>query len=242
MRVEEGRMATKQLLRDAITALSARDMQKSVGPSDLSQKCDFCLGLKMTNKYTEFRPANYELADRFGLKAWVGTGVHTQMDAGLSRLVEHHDTEQGDPILTVEGSFEIHEIPGYGMIKGHVDLVVHYAQGYLCVCDHKTTDKAKLKRYKLYGIPDSYVFQTNMYGYGVAKLLDIEPNDVAINFIPRDSNNLEDTWQCFAPYNRAIAEMALERAERVWAIVRDGGLFSLEQDPDCWDCGNRYGV
>lgn len=242
MRADEGRMATKQLLRDAITARSARDTQKSVGPSDLSQKCDFCLGLKMTRKYPELRPAGYELADRFGLKAWMGTGAHTQMDTGFARLIEHHDTERGDPVLTVEGRFFIHELEGYGPIHGHVDVVVHYVDEYLAVVDTKTTDKAKLKKYKLHGIPDPYAFQTNTYGWGVEQALGVAPDDVGINFIPRDSNNLEDTWQCFAPYNRAIAEMALERAERVWAIVRDGGLFSLEQDPECWDCGSRYGV
>lgn len=232
---DEGRLALKRLLRDAITARTARDEQRLVGPSDLGYRCDFCLGLKLTRMYPQYRPEGYELRDNFGLKAWMGTGAHHQMEVGLAQVADPSEW-----ILVIEGSFPIYELAGYGMIKGHVDVVAAHVSGYVAVVDHKTTDRAKLRSYKLNGVPEEYVFQTDLYGFGVEQQTGSPPLDVGINFIPRDSNNLDDTWQCFAPYNRGVAEMALVRLEEVWTKVQAGELMKLEQDPDCWDCGRRY--
>lgn len=232
---DEGRMALKRLLRDAISAPTLRDKQLKVGPSDLGYRCDFCLGLKLTRLYPELRPPDYELRDNFGLKAWMGTGAHHQMEVGLAQVADPDEWT-----LVIEGSFPVYELAGYGTIKGHVDVVAVHRTGYVAIVDHKTCDKARLRSYKLHGVPEEYVFQTDLYGFGVEQQTGSPPLDVGINFIPRDSNNLDDTWQCFAPYNRSVAEMALVRLEEVWQQVQAGNVMELEQDPDCWDCGRRY--
>lgn len=236
---DEGRALTRRLLRAAITAPTARDEQKLVGPSDLGDACDFCLGLKLTRMYPQYRPEGYNpdlLHQNFGLKAWLGTGAHHQMEVGLAQQME----ETEDWLLAIEHKVPIYHLPGYGMIKGHIDLVVAHRSGYLAVVDHKTTDRAKLRSYKVSGVPEPYVFQTNLYGYGVSQVMGVEPHDVGINFIPRDSNNIEDTWQCFAPYNPGVAEMALVRLEEVWEKVQAGDVMKLEQHSECWTCGRRY--
>src|SRR5690606_39693414 len=96
-----------------------------------------------------------------------------------------------------------------------------YGDGdYVAVLDYKTSDVSKIRSYQVAGVPDSYVFQTNLYGYGLEQS-GRTPEDVAISFIPRDSNTVNDVWTCFAPYRRDLAEQALIRLEEVWQRVRD---------------------
>src|SRR5690606_3226269 len=66
------------------------------------------------------------------------------------------------------------------------------------------------------------------------------PEDVAISFIPRDSNTVNDVWTCFAPYRRDLAEQALIRLEEVWQRVRDYDVGALEQSQDCFNCRRRW--
>lgn len=226
-------MALKRLVHDVITAPSARDEQRLVGPSDLGYRCDFCLGLKLTRMYPQYRPEGYELRDNFGLKAWMGTAIHGQLEAQVNKF-EHTEFE-----LRSEITVPVYNLANYGLIKGHVDLVCD-STDYLAVVDFKTTDKSRLRSYKLNEVPDEYVFQLNLYGYGVENQFDRTPDDVGISFIPRDSNNVNDIWTCFAPYNRSVAEMALVRLEEVWEQVQAGNVMELEHDAGCWDCGRRW--
>lgn len=229
----EHRLAVKQMVMDTITMKTDRDEQKSVGPSELGTACDYCLGLALTRKYPEYGPVSDGSAARhgFGLKAWVGTAVHEKLERDIGR------TAYTDQVL-VENKVHIYDLEGYGPISGHVDVI--YGDGdYVAVLDYKTSDVSKIRSYQVAGVPDSYVFQTNLYGYGLEQS-GRTPEDVAISFIPRDSNTVNDVWTCFAPYRRDLAEQALIRLEEVWQRVRDYDVGALEQSQDCFNCRRRW--
>lgn len=241
------RNQVKNLLRRAVVAPTARDEQTSVGPSELGDSCDFCLGLALTRKYPEYRPGGIESRDSFSLKAWTGTAVHEKLEDSLSVL---EATEEGPPWyqLMLEPEIPVWELEHYGTITGHVDMVymlwherpetLHQAPDYTCVVDHKTIDKDKLRRMRLSGaVPDKHVFQDNIYGYGLEHYVGVRPSDVGLHFIPRDSNSAEDIWACFDRYRPEVAETALERLEDVWHRVRHGNLMELTRDYDtCFNC------
>lgn len=243
------RNQVKDLLRRAVTAPSARDEQSSVGPSELGDPCDFCLGVGLTRKYPEFRPEGVEPRRSFSLKAWNGTAVHSHLEANLARL---DATEDGPPWyqLMLEPTVTIWELEHYGTITGHVDLVymlwhevpenLHQVPDYAAVVDHKTIDKDKLRQMRLTGVvPDKHVFQDNIYGYGLEHYVGVRPTDVGLHFIPRDSNSAEDIWPVFDRYRPEVAEMALERLETVWHRVRSGELMKLSSHDECFNC-NRW--
>lgn len=230
---DDHRFKIKELIKRGITKPTLRDEQSMVGPSELGTKCDFCLGVALTRAYPEYRLGLMDSANSFGLKAWQGTAVHEKLERDIPEV-----SWEGATVVQ-ENKVAVYELDGYGTISGHVDLV-WYTGDYLAVVDLKTTDRVKLKGYKLNGVPDSYVFQLNLYGYGIAQSWR-DPDDVAISFIPRDSNDVDDVWTCFAPYNAAIAETALDRLEWVWGKVRKGDLMLLAQDTDdCWNCKPRW--
>lgn len=230
---EEHRFAVKEMVKETITLRTARDGQRSVGPSELGTACDYCLGLALTRKHPEYSPLGDGSDGRsgFGLKAWIGTAVHEKLERDISRTVF-------DDRVRVENKVHIYDLDGYGPISGHVDVI--YGDGdYTAVLDYKTSDVAKIRKYRTNGVPDSYVFQTNLYGYGLEQGGRV-PDDVAISFIPRDSNTLNDVWTCFAPYRKDLAEQALLRLEEVWDRVRNYDVGTLEQSDECFNCRRRW--
>lgn len=247
--VNEFRDAAKRLLKSAVTERTERDEQSMVGPSELGQPCDRCLGMALTRAYPEYRPQGTVLPPRsFSLKAWNGTAVHAALEKSLERRLQHMADKdfaaRGCRVhLWIEEKLPIHHLEGYGTIHGHVDLILSVFDGegnlvYLAVIDHKTTDKDKLKLYRADRVPDPYAFQVNLYGLGVHKARGRAPDDVGLHFIPRDLNDPDAIWVCFAPYRPEAAEMALDRAARVWSRVRAYELDSLESSPECFSCVN----
>lgn len=230
---EEHRHAIKSLVTRVITRKSERDEQSMVGPSELGTACDYCLGLALTRAYPEHRPEGVRMPGGFGLKAWQGTAVHEKLERDVPRVPWH------GAVIDQENKVTIYSLKHYGLITGHVDLVWR-RDNYLAVVDFKTTDKAKLKGYRLNEVPDNYVFQLNLYGYGIEEMWCTAPKDIGIAFIPRDSNDPDDIWTCFAPYNRGVAELALARLEEVWEQVRTGHLMDLKSDSNCFNCGRGF--
>lgn len=124
----------------AITQPSQRDLQRAPGPSDLADKCDVCVAKKIASSLgIEGR------GDRgFSLKAWLGTAVHEKLERDLDRIYPHAEQE-----ITVE----VAEVPGLGLVKGHIDL---YLPKKLTIVDWKTTDLKKLKEYRSSANPSAY--------------------------------------------------------------------------------------
>lgn len=124
-----------------ITKPSARDKQRAPGPSDLADKCDVCVARKIAaslgmGSHTE---------RGFSLKAWLGTAVHEKLERDLPAVYNHAERE-----ITVD----IADIPGIGMVRGHVDVFLPRKK---TLVDYKTTDLKKLKGYQTQAGPGSYV-------------------------------------------------------------------------------------
>lgn len=204
-----------------ITAPGERSKQRSVGPSEIAGRCDYCLGRALVRKYPELDWEQPE-PDRFSLKAWLGTAVHEKL-------------ERDHPHGVHESKVYITELDGYGMISGHCDLFVDET-----VIDFKTKDMRVLDGIKLNGPPPSEVFQINLYAYGFANAGE-RVEDVGLFYIPRDSNRAEDIHPVFGAYKPAVAERAIQRLEKVWDRVREGAGEVLESGSDCYPCKMKKG-
>lgn len=123
-----------------ITKPSARDQQRAPGPSDLADKCDLCVARKISASLNMGAST-----DRgFSLKAWLGTAVHEKLERDLPQVYAHAEQE-----ITVD----IAEVPGLGLVKGHVDVFLPRKK---TLVDWKTTDMKKLQGYRKQAGPGSY--------------------------------------------------------------------------------------
>lgn len=125
-----------------ISRPSQRDQQKAPGPSDLSSKCDVCVAKKIAS--------SLGLAEHndggFSLKAWLGTAVHEKLERELRFVYPHAEQE-----ITVE----IGNIPGIGLVKGHIDV---YLPRKRAIVDWKTADKKNIEKYKTQAGPNAYTY------------------------------------------------------------------------------------
>lgn len=215
----------RDLVVTTITKPSGRDKQRVLGPSDLADPCDYCLGTNFRDSVaedTEFVSA--ESTKRgFSLKAWNGTAVHEKLEREMPLPESEAQREISVPIG---------EIPNYGLVKGHIDLYLSTMGVWV---DYKTIDKAKLKRVRLDGPPERHIRQKMMYGYGL-RAAGYRATASTLVYIPRDSNNVNDIWAVTAPYSEEWALDSLDRAERIWKEVQSAGVSELTSDADCYVC------
>lgn len=123
-----------------ITRPSQRDQQEAPGPSDLANTCDVCVARKIS---TSLGLGGHREGG-FSLKAWIGTAVHEKLERDLPHVYRFAERE-----ITVT----IGNIPGIGLVKGHVDV---FLPKHRAVNDWKTTDLAKLKKYRTGAGPSAY--------------------------------------------------------------------------------------
>lgn len=205
--------------------LDERDKQKRVGPSDLSKTCEWCLADKMIGTH-EPSPG--------GLAAWIGTAMHGKLEA-----------DERDPSTYRERKVFVGGIGVYGNVWGTID---RFDEQHHTAVDYKGSKKADIKKYgNSYLILDDgrvefysntlleYYRQVNLYGLALNED-GHEVENVAIFFIPRDSNRFEDCKYIEFPYNRDLALQVLARAEAIYTYVSEHGMVGLEPDPECWDC------
>lgn len=210
---------------DTITRSTARDEQKSVGPSEIGDPCGRCLGQALCRKYPElWWDHEPPPPDTFSLKAWTGTAAHEKLDRDLDY-----------PGALREITVPITHLPDYGEITGHCDL---YAER--TVLDYKTKDLNKIRDLKLVGKPPTKeLVQTNLYGHG-AKQLGHAVEDLCLFYIPRDSNRLDDCFPAFLQPNEVVVERSLGRLLDVWRMVMDGKGHELESHAECYSCMLKY--
>lgn len=206
--------------RRSIMQDSARDVQRSVGPSDLGDPCDLCLAAAMGRK--NLQPGVKPRDSGFSLKAWFGTAAHEKLE---------RENILPPELRRLEQRVYIHTIPGYGEIHGHIDIQ------YLMMAiagDYKTVDMSKLKQIKLNGPPVNHQKQIMMYGLGLERA-GTPVKYVALIYIPRDSNNPDDIHVMVAEYDRDVALQALDRAENIWRRI-EAGEDNFDSHPDCFVC------
>lgn len=200
-----------------ISKPSDRDKQSRVGPSELGNPCDKCLGRALMNERPE---------QDFSLYPWLGTGNHLYME---------HETF---PDYLHELKVDVGEVEGYGPIKGTSDM---YDKDEEAIVDWKFVGIKKLKSYRVNGVSKQYRFQGQLYARG-AERMGLEVEKVAIVFIPRDSGNVKDIWVHEEAYQPEMAEAALNRASQIYAWLQEEGNTwqGLEEDFDCFQCNNFW--
>jgi hypothetical protein len=221
----------RNVVLSTIMARSDRDLQSLPGPSDLADQCDRCLGLCLGRAIGVVPQSNNE---SFSLKAWTGTAVHEKLERDVPKYF---------PKAIPESTVTVHQTEGFGTIEGHIDLrlsEVDYAPNEYCSVwvDYKTTDMVKLRKYKSEGVPTSHVGQTMLYGYGLRRS-GLKADVACLVYIPRDSNRVEDVWEASCEYREDIAVRYLKRAEDLLRHVRQGNVYLLPSDPDCFVCSAR---
>jgi hypothetical protein len=203
-------------------APNQRSHQVRVGPSQIGDPCDHCLGRAMAHMAfpMPFSPSSQTLP------TWIGTAMHEK----LERLISAHIGSLG--MCLTEHRTVCGEITNYGRIVGSVDLY-HIPTG--TVVDWKGSSKEKIRGYKLNGSGQQYRVQRNLYGLGlVAEGYDVQ--SVANFYIPRDGFTLSEIYYEIEPFDADIALRALIRAQKIYQMVLDGELRELGSDPECWHC------
>lgn len=230
------RELTREILDLPFTEETDRDKQVNVGPSDIADECDACLGLKLLRK---IRPVE-EQEKSISLKGWVGTAVHARLES----YFRSHAQELGTTVeILVESKVPVYHLDGYGTISGHVDLIVIYYDDYgeidrIMVIDHKTADMVDIRTAMMGGVWNKHVYQIMMYAYGVRHEYDVDRIECGVHYIPRDTNNVHDRWIPFASYKQTVAEDALLRLEYIWDVVQAGNITDLEPSRGCFNCRN----
>jgi hypothetical protein len=163
-----------------------------------------------------------------GMAAWIGTAVHAHIEDTLEL-----------PGAVQETKVDIFEIPGYGWIRGHIDMCWKDS-----IWDWKVQGKWKIDKQKLTfrkdssKIPDTtYRVQLHLYGYGRI-LQGHTVETVNLVSIPKMSNSFNDIMIYSEPYNQKLVDDAIDRAKRIWQYCVDGRVEELPADKDCYTCNN----
>lgn len=179
---------TEQIFQNSIT--TPRSLSRTVGPSGLGTECDKELALS----------AHRAPRLNFGTDPWaaiVGTSVHEWM----ASLVRSLDSGAGRFLVEVKAS--------YRGVSGTADL---YDRRTRTVIDWKTTRKSRINTIRRTAPPPKYVTQIHTYGAGLEAVGE-DPERVALVFLPVDGR-LSDVHAWVAPFDRAVADAAIDRLDR----------------------------
>lgn len=233
----------RQALREARTVIEhailnhPRSLQTRIGPSEIGTPCDHCLAAKL---------AGWEQVDERSVP-WlptVGTAVHAWIEeAFITAENNRNAVHTGGLRYSTEAAVMVGTIAGQE-IWGSTDLLDRLVG---MTVDWKIVGPTTLKKAKA-GPSEVYRVQADLYAKGWNDA-GVRVDHVAIAYLPRNAVSLNDAIWWTAPHDRARAEAALERANRLatnltaLASLGDAAvtawISSLPRDPDCWDC-SRY--
>lgn len=228
----------RQVAIDLLSGETERDQQRKVGASNMSNPCTYCLARDMAAMLdSSIEPAP---RGKYFMGSVIGTAIHN--------LLEERAKENPDYLPEIR--VELGEIPGYGVIKSTSDL---YIVSKKAVNDWKTTTREKLKwlrmvpgsepsEYEFDGLTQArykvktYLTQGQLYGMGMEKA-GYKVKTVSLIFIARDAKTTEDIWAYTVDYDRKAAEVAFDRATRVWNALEQGKeLGTFKSNPLCYSC------
>ena len=211
------------LILEAIEAQAARHprtLQAEVGPSDLGDPCDHCLGAKF---------AGWTKARELAWLPYVGTAVHEKLGGAF-------DTSTGEWL--VEQPVSVGRVMGVD-VWGTLDL---FHLPTRTIVDFKVVGVSTLRKARAAikagtGFHDpKYRRQVHLYGKGA------EARHVAIMFLPRNSVDLyKDLVWWAEPYDESVAQSTLDRASLIAAGVNgaqneEDFIATLRREPGCYDC------
>jgi hypothetical protein len=217
----------RQLVIDLLRNPSQRDGQRLIGASEIGNPCSFCLANRLLNTKPNGSRNPY----------WLGGRLGTAMHAALEEEASNADTSTYQfSVLNgarLEQTITLGEIQGYGTIRSKPDLVL-VKEGHLL--DYKSSTREKVKYYKLDGVPEQYIYQQQLYAWGLAQEgTPIEK--ISLVFVNRDGKTDDDIWVFSFDYNENQALHAWRRLEKMWKWLQDGGdPATLASDPHCYVC------
>lgn len=172
-----------------------RSAQKTLGPSEAGSPCDRQIAMKLLG----IEPVNPQ-------ESWapfVGTAVHEE----LARMFEWANGQGSGRFVTeMSVSFGSPNVP-----RGTLDLLDRVL--YM-VDDHKLMGRWSLEQLRKEGPSETYRKQLQIYGLG-AELAGEVVREVALIAWPRQESTLNKLFVHVEPYDRRIAQEALDRVERI---------------------------
>lgn len=218
-------MSFHRKFRNVVLAKDARDKQRKVGPSNLSNPCTKCLANDLLGV-----PQPESI---YNMGAKIGTAIH----GWLEELIKEHQ-----PTWEPEQKVTLGTLGTYGRVSGSLDL---YVPEDKMIVDFKTTTRVKMQGLlnefqedTPSGKVQAYIAQTHLYGLG-AENAGKDVDRITIVFIPRDSVTYDDIRTRSVPYDREYALHVWERALALWTWLdeENGDPETLETDPHCYYCG-----
>ena len=184
------------ILEDAIRNTD-RSLQTTIGPSSLGSACDACLitelaGLKPRDETAPWLPL-------------IGTAVHSWAEEAVTR----HLMTSGTDRYILEGRVRVGTVGGQE-IWGNADVFDRHTGTSI---DYKVTGTTTLRKTTKDGAPSlTYQRQGHLYGKGWEDA-GHDVRSVAVWMLPRNGFTIGAGYLWQVPYDRAIAEAAIARAD-----------------------------
>jgi hypothetical protein len=217
----------KRLILDLLKTPSERDRQVKVGASQISNPCDYCLARALNG--------GPSAPNRWWLGARIGTAIHAALEAEAEKHIDRPRSYHFDALAgaLIEQKITLGYLEGYGYVTSKPDLALVKHQHLI---DHKTSTKAKIAKYKLDGVPTAYIYQTQLYAWGLNQA-GIPIERISLNFIARDGTTDDDIWIWSVDYDESLALRAWNRLLGIWDFVKnDGDVSTLQSHEDCFSC------
>lgn len=229
---DRGKMLAARL-RELFYAYTNRDSsdnrsaQIKIGPSEAGSPCDRQIAMKLLG----VKPTN----PQEGWAPFVGTAVHAEL-ARMFEWANGGGNGSGRFVTEMPVTFGNPFVP-----RGTLDLLDRVL--YM-VDDHKLMGRWSLDNLIQKGPSETYRVQIQIYGLG-AVLAGEKVREVAIIGWPRQESSLDKLYVHVEPFDRKIAEAALDRVARIAAEVKaregiQGGPMKAAQEfspgDDCKWC------
>lgn len=226
-------------LKELVRMPSERDEQIAIGPSTMSDPCNRCLAFEM---------AGTPIPGSETLFAWNGTSTHIHLEQRIAFLQKIERVMTGTEFAReffanamTEVKVFVTEIPGYGKVHGHID-VLHPT----LIVDWKTIGMKKLADWKKQlakgEIPltlQKYISQLTLY-IGAARRLGYNIETGVLAFLPRDAITPDDYWTYRVTYSEQNEQALIKRVTDIYAWVKAGRHAEIASDPECVVCHPRY--
>ena len=214
---------------------TARDKQRKVGASQISDPCTYHLAMAMV--------LTGDSSSKYWLGAKIGTAVHMLLEDAVEKSDRTLLPELEGAI--VEKKIRLGEIEGYGVISSKPDLMLP-AENHLI--DWKTSTRkksAKLQKFVDGSAPNDaeseytilkYMAQTQLYAWGMMQE-GTKVDNLSLVFINRDGTMESDVWAHTFPYDEGFAVSLWKRLEALWGAIQAGAeLDDFDRHAHCFRC------
>lgn len=225
----------RELAVTLLTQETARDKQRKVGASQISDPCTYHLARALIT------------AGDAPMKYWLGGKIGTAVHMLLEDAVEKADTKAIPEVegAIVEQKIYLGELEDYGTISSKPDLVLPASKHLI---DWKTSSRDKMRKMQKYiddpenGKSDvaytlqKYVAQVQLYAWGLNRA-GTEVESCSLVFINRDGTTENDIWTYTFEYSEELAVQLWDRLVNLWTAIKSGvDLEQLDRNEHCFKC------